>query len=135
MKKCDQKHWKVFNRFGISIPASGAYFLEIGACVSLKAATKVFLEVKKLLKLRLFDYFLNAKTEECDQEDWSEFDKIGIKNTCSSADHLEVSAPTSLIAATKAYLIGKKLWKLRFSGYISKPTPEECEQKNWSACK
>ena len=80
----------------------------------MEAATKVFLEVKKLLKLRLFDYFLHARTEVCDQEDWSVFDKFGIKNTCSSTDHLEVSAPTSLIAATKASLISKNSENLDF---------------------
>ena len=32
---------------------------------------KVFLEVKKLLKLRFLDYFLKAEMEECNQEHWS----------------------------------------------------------------
>ena len=45
---CDQKDWRVFNRFGIIIPCSATYILEVGARVSLKVATEVFLEVKKL---------------------------------------------------------------------------------------
>ena len=45
------------------------YILEVGARVSLKVPTKVFLEVKKLLKLRFLNYGSKAKKEESDQED------------------------------------------------------------------
>ena len=76
------------------------YFLEIGLHVSLKVATKVFLVVKILLKLRLLEYFSKAKTEECDQKSSSVSDKFGINTTCSTSYHLEVNAPVSLKAAT-----------------------------------
>ena len=75
----------------------------------MKAATKDFLEVKKFLKLRLLDTFSEAKTEECDQEDWSVFNKFGIMIPCQATDHLEVGAPVSPKAATKASLRCKKL--------------------------
>ena len=75
------------------MPRSATYFLEIGAHVSLKVATKVFLEVKKLLKLRFLDSFSKTETEECNQEDWSASDKFGIITSCSAVYHLEVGAP------------------------------------------
>ena len=40
MEECDQKVWNVFDEFSIIIPSSAFYFLEVGACVSLKVATK-----------------------------------------------------------------------------------------------
>ena len=40
MEECNQKVWKVFDQFGITIPCSATCFLEVGACVSLKVATK-----------------------------------------------------------------------------------------------
>ena len=62
-------------------------------------------------------------------------DKFEINTTCSTSCHLEVNAPVSLKAVSKeASLRGKKLWKLRFSGYFSKAKTEECDQKNWSEC-
>ena len=68
---------------------------------SLKVATKVFLEVKKLLKLRFLGYFLKVETRECDQEDWSVSNKFENITPCSAIYYLEVSAPFSLKAATK----------------------------------
>ena len=53
------------------VPCSAIYFLEVGAHVSLKVATEVFLEVKNILKFRFLDYFSKEEREECDQEDWS----------------------------------------------------------------
>ena len=44
---CDQKVWNVFDQFGIAIPCLATYFLEVGAHVSIKAATKVSIRVKK----------------------------------------------------------------------------------------
>ena len=41
-EECNQKNKSVCNRFGIIIPCSATYFLEGGAHVSLKVATKVF---------------------------------------------------------------------------------------------
>ena len=43
-KKCKQKVRNVFNQFDITIPCSATYFLEVGAHVSLKVATKGNLE-------------------------------------------------------------------------------------------
>ena len=44
MKECKQKVRNVFNQFDITIPCSATYFLEVGAHVSLKVATKGNLE-------------------------------------------------------------------------------------------
>ena len=41
-EECNEKSKSVCNRFGIIIPCSATYFLEVGAHVSLKVATKVF---------------------------------------------------------------------------------------------
>ena len=49
------------------------------------------------------------KGEECDQQDWNDSDKFGFITPCSAIYHLEVGAPVSLKAATKASLGGKKL--------------------------
>ena len=51
MEKCDQKVWNVFDQFGIALPCSDTYFLELGAHVSLKLATKGSLRLKKTLKV------------------------------------------------------------------------------------
>ena len=40
MEECNQKVWNVFNQFDITIPCSATYFLEVGARVSCKIATK-----------------------------------------------------------------------------------------------
>ena len=40
MEVCDQQIWNVFDQFEITIPCSAIYFLEAGACVSLKAVTR-----------------------------------------------------------------------------------------------
>ena len=39
MDECDQKVWNALVQFGITIPCSTTYFLEVGARVSLKVAT------------------------------------------------------------------------------------------------
>ena len=64
-----------------------------GARLSLKVATKVFLDIKKLLKLRFLDYFPIAKTEECDQEDLSVSDKFGIITPCLVTYDLQLGVP------------------------------------------
>ena len=74
------------NKFSIIIPCT--YSLEVSARVSLKVATKVFLE----LKLRFLNYFSKAKTEKYDQKTRSAPDQIGIITTCSVSYHLEVNA-------------------------------------------
>ena len=62
-ENCGQKHWSVCNRFGIIIPSSGAYFLEVGACVLLKAATKIFLKVKRTLKIQIIKLLFQEKQD------------------------------------------------------------------------
>ena len=107
MQEYDQKDQSVYNSFGIII-----YFLEVGARILLKVATKVFLELKKLLKLWFLDYFYKAKTEECDQEDWSVSYKFEITTPCSATYHLEGGAPFSLKVPTKVCFVGKKTLKI-----------------------
>ena len=51
MEECDLKVWNVFEQFGIAIPCSAAYFLEVGAHVSLKVAIKVSIRGNKTLKI------------------------------------------------------------------------------------
>ena len=46
-EECDQKFESVFYQFSITIPCSATYFLEVGARVSLKVATKMSLKVQK----------------------------------------------------------------------------------------
>ena len=48
MEECDQKYWLISDKFGISIPFSGIYFMEVGAHVSLEVATKGSLIGKKV---------------------------------------------------------------------------------------
>ena len=51
MQECDQKVWNVSDEFGVGKPCSTTCFLEVGACVSLKLATKGLLRGKKTLKV------------------------------------------------------------------------------------
>ena len=111
-EECSLKDWSVCNIFGIITSSSATYFLEVGARVSLKVATEVFLEIKKLLKFRFLDYFSKAKTEECDQEDLSVSDTFGIVTPCSATYHLDVRTPVSLKLATKASFGGKRTLKI-----------------------
>ena len=43
----DQKVWNFFDQFGITRPCSATYFVEVGACVSLKVVTKGSIRGKK----------------------------------------------------------------------------------------
>ena len=47
MEECYENVWNPFNQFDITIPCSATYFLEVGACVSLKVASKRSAKVKK----------------------------------------------------------------------------------------
>ena len=47
MEECEWKDLFFSGKFGISLPCSARYLLEVGARISLKVATKFFLEVKK----------------------------------------------------------------------------------------
>ena len=111
-EECDKNDRSACHRFGINIPCSAASFLEVGAGISLKVATKVFFRRKKTLKIEIFRLLYKAETEECDQEDWSFSDKIGIITPCSSTYHLELGAPVSLKLTTKASFGGKETLKI-----------------------
>ena len=50
-EKIDQEHWSVCDTFEIITPCSATYYLEVGAPISLKPATKVSWEVKKFGKV------------------------------------------------------------------------------------
>ena len=56
-EECNQKVPDVFDQIGVDKPCSTTYFLEVGACVSLKVATKGFLRGKRTLKIELFRLF------------------------------------------------------------------------------
>ena len=47
VEDCYQNVWNVYDQFGITIPCSATYFMEVGSYVSLKMAIKVFLRAKK----------------------------------------------------------------------------------------
>ena len=101
----------MFYQFGISIPCSATYFLEVGAQVSFKEATKGSLKVKKLWKFSFSGCFFKAKTEECDQKVWNDFDQFGISILCSGTFFLEVGAHVSYKVATKESFEGKRTLK------------------------
>ena len=44
---CDQWNWRFSDQFGITIPRSDTYFLEVVAGFSMKVATKVSLLMEK----------------------------------------------------------------------------------------
>ena len=94
MEECNQRKWSVCNWFGIIIPCSATYFLEVGARVSLKVATRVFFRCKKPVKLENWEARIRElrirEAEECDQEDWSVSEISGIITPCSGTYHLEV---------------------------------------------
>ena len=46
-EECDLKVGNFFDQIGINIPCSATYFVEVGARVSLKIATKVYIRHKK----------------------------------------------------------------------------------------
>ena len=106
-EECDQKVWNVFDKFAITIACSATYFLEVGACVSLKVATKASIEVKKTLKIRILGCFSKVKAEKCDSEVWKFFDQFGINIPCSATFCLEVGTRIWLKVATKGSIRGK----------------------------
>ena len=133
MKECDQKVWNVFDQFGITIACSDTYFLEVGARVSLKVATKRSIRgKKKLWKSRYLDHFSKVKTEERDQGDWPVSDTFGIISLAQlhiiwKWVHLFHSDHPS-----KLLLMAKNLWKSIFLVYFSKAKTEQCDQKKLS---
>ena len=91
-----------------AIYLASLYLVQLHLTRFIESSHQSFFRGKKLLKLRFLDYFSKAKTEECDQEDWSVSDKFGIITTSSATYHLEMGAPVSLKVATKACFGGKK---------------------------
>ena len=51
VEECNQEDWSVSDKFGINTPCSAIYFLEEGACVSLKVAIKGSVRGKSTLKI------------------------------------------------------------------------------------
>ena len=82
--------------------------LEVNTPVSWKAATKASLRGKKTLKTQISGYFFIAKTEECDQKNWSECNKIGMSISSTTTNFLEVGARFSLKVARKGLFTGKE---------------------------
>ena len=112
MEECNQKVWNVFDPFGITMLCSAAYFLEVSARVSLKVATKVSVEGKKLWRFRFLDCFSRAKPEECDKKPWKGFNQLGVTIPCSDIYFLEGGPRFSLKVATKGSLGGKNTPKV-----------------------
>ena len=98
-----RKYWSARKRFEITIP-SWATYLEVSAHISLKIARESFLEAKILRKFWFLGYFSKAKTEECDQNNWSDCDKFGMVISCSAAYFMEVGARISWKVAMKVFL-------------------------------
>ena len=95
-EKCEQIFYNVFHQFGITIPCTARYSLEVAACVSLKVATKVSLRSNKTQKFYFLGYFSEAKTKKCDQKVSNIFDQFGITIPCSATYFLGVGARVSL---------------------------------------
>ena len=95
-------------QFGITMPSSATYFLEVGAHISLKVATKGSIRGKKLWKFRFLGSFSKLKTEECDKKVWNVFDQFGITIPCSDTYFLEVGTRVLLKLVTKGFIRGKK---------------------------
>ena len=49
-----------FDQFGVGLPCSTTYFLEVGARISFKLLTKGFLRSKTILKIRFSGCFSKA---------------------------------------------------------------------------
>ena len=104
----------VFDKFDIIIPCSATFFLEVGARLSLKLATKLSFRGKELSEFRFSGYFSKPKTEECDQKNWRFSNKFGMLMLGSNTYFLEVSAHVSMKVANKGSFRGKKSENLAF---------------------
>ena len=104
MEKCDQKVGNIFDRFDIATPCSAIYFLEVGACVSYKVATKQSIRGKRNSQ----NCASKAKTEESHLNVWNIFNRFGITIPCSTTYALEVGARDSLKVATRGSIRGEK---------------------------
>ena len=68
MEDSDQNVWNDFDQLGFGKPGSTTHFLEVGARVLLKLATKVFLRGKRTQKIFGSGCFSKRKTEEFNQK-------------------------------------------------------------------
>ena len=59
------------------------YFLEVSDNAMLKVATKSSCRGKRWKKLTFLGYFSETKTEDCNQKDWSVYNRFGITIPCS----------------------------------------------------
>ena len=81
--------------------------MEVGTRVSLKVATKVFFRSKNTLKIEILRLIFWGRNGGGGLEDWDVYDKFGIITPSPAKYHVEVSAPFSMKAVTKACLRGK----------------------------
>ena len=94
------------------MPKLDAYFLKVSAHGLLKLAAKDSIRGKKSENLAFLHYFFEAKTGECDPENWSSCNRFGIIISCSITYNAEMSVHVSLKVTTKASLRGKKAMKI-----------------------
>lgn len=80
------------------------YFMEVNGHVSLKLATKDYLEMKK--------YLSKAKTKECNQKNQISSDKLGMILPSSITCFLEISAHVTLKLVTINSFRDKKTLKI-----------------------
>ena len=80
------------------------YFMEVNGHVSLKLATKDYLEMKK--------YLSKAKTKECNQKNQISSDKLGMILPSSITCFLEISAHVTLKLVTINSFRAKKTLKI-----------------------
>ena len=99
--------WLIWN----SCSGTGTFFLEVGACLSLKLATKRSFRGKKTWEFRFLGGFCKSKTEECDHKNWIFSNEFEILMPGSNTNFLEVNVHVSLKATTKGSFRGKNVWK------------------------
>ena len=112
-EECDEQDCYASDTFEIVTPCSARFRLDLGAPISLKAATRSFCQTRR---------------EECGQKDWSACRKFGIIIPFSVTYFLEVRARVLF----KGFLEVKNLLKLKFLDYFSKRKTEECDQEDSS---
>ena len=100
-EECDEQDCYASDTFEIVTPCSAIFRLDLGALISLKAATRSFCQTRR---------------EECGQKDWSACRKFGIIIPFSVTYFLEVGARVLF----KSFLEVKNLLKLIFLDYFSK---------------
>ena len=114
MEECDRNVWNVFNQFDVGKSGLTTYFLEVGARVSLKLATKGIPRGKKTLKFSFGGCFSKGNTKECYQKFWNVFEKFFVITRSWNKNFLEVGARVSLKLATKVFPRGKRIVKIDF---------------------